>query len=61
MGFMSQFLGNKLVPATRRAALFRTWGAGIGMLPVGGPAIWGNKSWAPDDTDEMREKNETFG
>lgn len=61
MGLMSQFLGEKLVPARRRAAMFRTWGAGIGMLPVGGPAIWGNSSWAPDDTPEMAARNQTFG
>lgn len=61
MGLISKFLGEKLVPARRRAALFRTWGAGIGMLPVGGDAVWGNISWAPDDTEEMRANNYTFG
>lgn len=61
MGMMSTFLGEKMVPSKRRARLFRTWGAGIGMLPVGGQAIWGNQSWAPDDTDEMHDKNLTFG
>ena len=61
MGMMSTFLGEKMVPSKRRARLFRTWGAGIGMLPVGGQAIWGNKTWAPDDTDEMQAKNLTFG
>lgn len=61
MGMMSTFLGEKMVPSKRRARLFRTWGAGIGMLPVGGQAIWGNQTWAPDDTDEMRAKNLTFG
>ncbi len=61
MGMMSTFLGEKMVPSRRRARLFRSWGAGIGMLPVGGQAIWGNQTWAPDDTDEMHAKNLTFG
>lgn len=61
MGMMSTFLGEKMVPAKRRAALFRTWGAGIGMLPVGGQAIWGNKTWAPDDTEEMKARNQSYG
>jgi len=61
MGMMGTFLCEKLVPSKKRAALFRTWGAGIGMLPVGGSAIWGNESWAPDDTDELRAENRTYG
>ena len=41
--------------------LFRTWGSGLGMLPIGGPAVWGNSTWAPDDTEEMKENNQTYG
>lgn len=41
--------------------LFRTWGSGIGMLPSGGTAAWGNATWAPDDTPEMIARNLTYG
>ena len=41
--------------------LFRTWGSGLGMLPIGGPAVWGNSTWAPDDTEEMKKNNQTYG
>lgn len=33
----------------------------MGMLPVGGPDIWGNTTWAPDDTPEMTKQNVSFG
>lgn len=31
------------------------------MLPVGGTAVWGNASWAPDDTPDMRAAGRTYG
>ena len=31
------------------------------MLPIGGEAIWGNSTWAPDDTPELIEFNHTHG
>ena len=31
------------------------------MLPVGGPNIWGTSKWAPDDTANMRDQNQTYG
>ncbi|KAK9802858.1 hypothetical protein WJX73_009777 [Symbiochloris irregularis] len=61
LGAIGNMLSNQVVPSHKRTWLFRTWGAGIGMLPNGGPRIWGNATWAPDDTDEMREHNHTFG
>jgi hypothetical protein len=44
-----------------RAKLWRTWGAALSMLPVGGPAIWGNVSWAPDDDDKVVAERRTLG
>ena len=49
------------MPRNVRVKLFRTWGSGLGMLPIGGPAVWGNSTWAPDDTEEMKENNQTYG
>eukprot|EP00127_Corallochytrium_limacisporum_P001329 Clim_evm19s51 gene=Clim_evmTU19s51 len=33
----------------RRRSLWQTWGSLHLMMPVGGEAIWGNHTWAPDD------------
>ena len=61
LGAITGLLSNRVVPAAKRLEVFRTWGAGIGMLPNGGPAIWGNATWAPDDTPQMKKNNHTFG
>lgn len=61
MGYIMQLASTSMLPRNVRVRLFRTWGSGIGMLPSGGPDIWGNATHAPDDTPEMRAKNETFG
>ena len=61
LGLIGAFLSDSLVPRNARVKLFRTWGSGIGMLPIGGPAIWGNNTWAPDDTPKMKSENVTFG
>lgn len=37
------------VSPENRAATFRTWGSAIQMLPVGGRAVWGDVTGAPDD------------
>ena len=50
-----------MMPRNERVRLFRTWGAGIGMLPSGGPAFWGNVTHAPDDTPEMQEQGVSYG
>jgi hypothetical protein len=36
-------------PPPAHPQLARTWGSLHAMLPVGGPKIWGNVTWAPDD------------
>ena len=61
MGLVGDFLSDKFVPRDERVKLFRTWGPGLGMLPIGGTAAWGNATWAPDDTPEMTERNLTHG
>jgi len=49
------------MPRQARARLFRTWGSLLAMNPVGGPKIWGNGTWAPDDSPEMAASNLTYG
>ncbi|GAX78751.1 hypothetical protein CEUSTIGMA_g6188.t1 [Chlamydomonas eustigma] len=61
LGALSQYLTNTLVPLESRAKLFRTWASVLSMLPVGGTKVWGNATWAPDDTEEVRSKGRTFG
>lgn len=61
LGPLARYVTENLVPRQARTRLFRTWGSLIGMLPVGGTRVWGNTTWAPDDTPEMREKNQTYG
>ena len=61
LGALTGLLSNQVVPSSKRLWLFRTWGAGLGMLPNGGPSVWGNVSWAPDDTPDMQKLNHTFG
>nr|ANH71127.1 phospholipid: diacylglycerol acyltransferase [Lobosphaera incisa]ANH79231.1 phospholipid:diacylglycerol acyltransferase [Lobosphaera incisa] len=61
LGLLGTFMSNHFIPQQRRAELFRTWGSIIGMLPAGGPAIWGNHTWAPDDTEDMIAANATYG
>lgn len=58
---MAYLLGEQLLCKEDRTLLWRTWGSAIGMLPIGGSAIWGNETWAPDDTPEIRAANRTFG
>ncbi|GIL59571.1 hypothetical protein Vafri_14322, partial [Volvox africanus] len=61
LGALAGFLSSNLVPRATRTRVWRTWGASYAMLPVGGPRVWGNSSWAPDDTPEMREEKRTYG
>ena len=61
LGSLAGVMTERWMPRHTRAKLFRSWGSLIGMLPVGGPAIWGNRTWAPDDTAEMRNHNESHG
>eukprot|EP00198_Chlamydomonas_reinhardtii_P010411 XP_001699748.1 lecithin:cholesterol acyltransferase [Chlamydomonas reinhardtii] len=61
LGALAGFLTSNMVPRAARTRVWRSWGASYAMLPVGGPGVWGNASWAPDDTPEMRANRRTFG
>ncbi|KXZ46616.1 hypothetical protein GPECTOR_42g827 [Gonium pectorale] len=61
LGALAGFLTSNLVPRATRTRVWRTWGASYAMLPVGGPRVWGNASWAPDDSPEMRAAKRTYG
>ena len=50
-----------MMSRARRAQLFRTWGSVLALLPVGGPKVWGNGSWAPDDDDIVRSHGRSYG
>lgn len=43
----------KFLSRTERAEIFRAMPGVSSMLPIGGNAIWGNESWAPDDKPEQ--------
>eukprot|EP00878_Enallax_costatus_P008458 GHUV01008840.1.p1 GENE.GHUV01008840.1~~GHUV01008840.1.p1 ORF type:complete len:707 (+),score=149.19 GHUV01008840.1:1658-3778(+) len=53
---VEQYLGKQ-----SRAALFRTWGSPMAMLPVGGPKVWGNATFAPDDDPQVIAAGRTYG
>ncbi|KAF5843873.1 Lecithin:cholesterol acyltransferase-domain-containing protein, partial [Dunaliella salina] len=61
LGALASYLTNNLIPREARVKLWRSWGSALAMFPVGGPKIWGNGTWAPDDTKEMRDLGRTFG
>lgn len=61
MGYVTALLANAHFTRAERTRLFRSWGGGIGMLPVGGRAVWGNATSAPDDPPRLRERGLSFG
>ncbi|OZJ01602.1 hypothetical protein BZG36_05278 [Bifiguratus adelaidae] len=50
IGSFGAYVLEKFFSRKERAELFRTWPGGSSLLPKGGEAIWGNLTWAPDDT-----------
>ncbi|KAF8866329.1 LACT-domain-containing protein [Acephala macrosclerotiorum] len=50
---LEKFLGRD-----ERAEIFRAMPGISSMLPMGGNAVWGNSTWAPDD---LPDQNVTFG
>lgn len=48
----------KFLSRKERAEIFRAMPGISSMLPMGGEAVWGNHTWAPDDRPGQ---NETFG
>ncbi|WIA16398.1 hypothetical protein OEZ85_013090 [Tetradesmus obliquus] len=53
---VEQYLGKQ-----SRAAMFRTWGSVLAMLPVGGPKVWGNATHAPDDDEKVTAAGRSYG
>ena len=53
LGAVAAFLSDNFVSRPQRTRLFRSWGGSLGMLPIGGAAVWGNASGAPDDGAAM--------
>lgn len=58
---MIKVLTENLIGRKARAALFRTWGSMVQMQPVGGAAVWGNATWAPDNTPALRAAGASAG
>lgn len=50
----------KFLSRYERAEIFRAMPGISSMLPIGGNAVWGNKTWAPDDTPEQDFSYGTF-
>lgn len=48
----------KFLSRHERAEIFRAMPGISSMLPIGGEAVWGNSTWAPDDRPEQ---NTSFG
>ncbi len=61
VGALVKYLTENFVGRKARSALFRTWGSVVQMLPVGGPAAWGNTSWAPDDPPAVGRMGSSVG
>lgn len=58
---MSSYLTANLVPRALRTRVVRSWGSSYAMVPVGGQRVWGNGTWAPDDSKEMVAAGRTYG
>ena len=50
----------KFLSKTERAEIFRAMPGISSMLPMGGNAVWGNKTWAPDDRPDQKVSYGTF-
>lgn len=61
LGAMTKHAAENYLPQPSRAHMFRSWGSVIGMLPAGGNRVWGNLTWAPDDTRPLDIANVTYG
>jgi phospholipid:diacylglycerol acyltransferase len=55
------FLMERYLSKAMRAAVIRTWGSMMAMLPVGGTRVWGDASGAPDDTPNVTDAGRTLG
>ena len=50
----------KFLAKEERAEIFRAMPGISSMLPIGGNAVWGNRTWAPDDKPNQKVSFGTF-
>jgi hypothetical protein len=48
---VASVIGEQLLGKEERTLVWRSWGSTVGMMPLGGTRIWGNATWAPDDSE----------
>jgi hypothetical protein len=58
---ISYMIGESLLGKEDRTTIWRTWGSPIGMLPVGGPDVWGTADWAADESGNATARNTSLG
>lgn len=61
LSFLGQMASEKVLGKEDRTAIWRTWGSALGMLPIGGVAVWGNATWAPDESANATARNTSLG
>ena len=44
--------------ARRRVHVMRSWGSMFAMMPLGGETVWGNNTFAPDDSEAFSAQRE---
>ncbi|KAI9286848.1 Lecithin:cholesterol acyltransferase-domain-containing protein [Umbelopsis sp. AD052] len=60
-GSFGTYLLEKFFSRRERADLIRTWAGGSSMLPKGGDQVWGNLTWAPDDSVNPESTGVSYG
>lgn len=60
-GGLGSYATDSMLPPLNRTALFRSWPSMMSLLPVGGTAVWGSASGAPDDVPAILEAGRTYG
>lgn len=58
---LAAYFTDTVMPRQARTKVWRSWGASMAMLPVGGPEVWGNSTWAPDDDEKIKSSGRTRG
>jgi phospholipid:diacylglycerol acyltransferase len=61
LGSFGTYLLEKFFSRRERADLIRTWAGGSSMLPKGGDQVWGNLTWAPDDSVNRESTGISYG
>lgn len=58
---LAYLIGESLLGKEDRTAVWRTWGSPLGMLPIGGANVWGNATFAPDDSANATAMGTSLG